>query len=99
MVHPFFDELRDPNARLPDSRHSSGSSKELPNLFDFSHHGKVFRLTLKYVALIIIPELSIAPHLNHQLVPPHVRPGLASKGLDIDNLHPLTKDQMIARLD
>lgn len=40
MVHPFFDELRDPNARLPDSRHSSGSSKELPNLFDFSHHGK-----------------------------------------------------------
>lgn len=39
MVHPFFDELRDPNTRLPDSRHSSGSSKDMPNLFDFSHHG------------------------------------------------------------
>lgn len=40
MCHPFFDELRDPNTRLPDSRHPSSSSKELPDLFDFSHHGK-----------------------------------------------------------
>lgn len=39
MVHPFFDELRDPNTRLPDSRHAGGPSKDLPNLFDFSHHG------------------------------------------------------------
>lgn len=39
MVHPFFDELRDPSTRLPDSRHSGGASKDLPNLFDFSHHG------------------------------------------------------------
>jgi glycogen synthase kinase 3 beta len=82
MVHPFFDELRDPNTRLPDSRHSNGSSRDLPNLFDFSHH-----------------ELSIAPQLNHQLVPPHIRPGLAAKGLDIENLTPLTRDQMQARLD
>ena len=43
MVHPFFDELRDPNTRLPDSRHSNGSSRELPNLFDFSHHGEYCR--------------------------------------------------------
>lgn len=40
MVHPFFDELRDPNTRLPDSRHPNGSSRELPVLFDFTHHGK-----------------------------------------------------------
>ena len=40
LVHPFFDELRDPNTRLPDSRHSNGGSRELPTLFDFSHHGK-----------------------------------------------------------
>ena len=40
MVHPFFDELRDPNTRLPDSRHANGGSKEMPNLFDFSHHGE-----------------------------------------------------------
>ncbi|KAF2172763.1 hypothetical protein M409DRAFT_16728 [Zasmidium cellare ATCC 36951] len=82
MVHPFFDELRDPNTRLPDSRHSNGSSRDLPNLFDFSHH-----------------ELSIAPNLNHQLVPAHIKPVLAAKGLDIENLTPLTKDQMMARLD
>ena len=44
-------------------------------------------------------ELSIAPHLNHQLVPAHLKSTLASKGLDIDNFQPLTKDQMIARLD
>ena len=40
MVHPFFDELRDPNTRLPDSRHTNTGSKELPTLFDFSHHGE-----------------------------------------------------------
>jgi serine/threonine protein kinase len=40
MVHPFFDELRDPNTRLPDSRHTNGALRDLPPLFDFSHHGK-----------------------------------------------------------
>ena len=44
-------------------------------------------------------ELSIAPQLNHQLVPAHMKPTLAAKGLDIDNIQPLSKDQMIARLD
>jgi glycogen synthase kinase 3 beta len=40
MVHPFFDELRDPNIKLPDSRHANGAPKDMPNLFEFSHHGK-----------------------------------------------------------
>ena len=40
MVHPFFDELRDPNTRLPDSRHPNGQVKDLPPLFDFTQHGK-----------------------------------------------------------
>lgn len=39
MVHPFFDELRDPNIKLPDSRHANGAPKEMPNLFEFTHHG------------------------------------------------------------
>jgi hypothetical protein len=33
MTHPFFDELRNPETRL-------ANGKELPNLFDFSVHGK-----------------------------------------------------------
>lgn len=33
MAHPFFDELRDPETRLP-------NGKPLPKLFDFSEHGK-----------------------------------------------------------
>ena len=47
------------------------------------------------------PELSIAPHLNQQLVPPHIKPGLKAHGLDIDssNFKTLTKDEMMARLD
>lgn len=44
-------------------------------------------------------ELSIAPHLNSKLVPPHARAALAARGLDIDNFTPLTKDEMMARLD
>ncbi|EXJ80365.1 CMGC/GSK protein kinase [Capronia coronata CBS 617.96] len=82
MCHPFFDELRDPNTRLPDSRHAGGAPRELPPLFDFSRH-----------------ELSIAPHLNSKLVPPHARPLLAAKGLDLDNFTPLSKEEMMARLD
>ena len=39
MVHPFFDEIRDPATRLPDSRHANGGTKELPELFNFSLHG------------------------------------------------------------
>ena len=39
MVHPFFDELRDPNTRLPDSRHPNGATRDLPELYNFTHHG------------------------------------------------------------
>lgn len=44
-------------------------------------------------------ELSIRPSLNQQLVPPHIKPILASKGLDIENLTPLTRQEMLAKLD
>lgn len=43
MVHPFFDELRDPNTRLPDSRHPNGAVRDLPALYNFNHHGKCIR--------------------------------------------------------
>jgi glycogen synthase kinase 3 beta len=41
MVHPFFDELRDPATKLPDSRHPNAPVKELPPLFNFSLHGQL----------------------------------------------------------
>src|SRR5690348_13949500 len=40
MCQPYFDELRDPSTRLPDSRHANGPSRELPPLFNFSRHGE-----------------------------------------------------------
>ena len=40
MVHPFFDEIRDPSCRFPDSRNNTGVMKDLPNLFDFTRHGR-----------------------------------------------------------
>src|SRR5262245_40380227 len=40
MVHPFFDELREAGTRLPDSRHPNGATRDLPDLFNFTHHGK-----------------------------------------------------------
>jgi glycogen synthase kinase 3 beta len=52
MVHPFFDELRDQNTRLPDSRHPSGQVKDLPPLFDFSRHGKLSRISFKLYLLM-----------------------------------------------
>lgn len=35
LTHPFFDELRDPNTRLPNGRF-------LPPLFNFKSHGRKF---------------------------------------------------------
>ena len=40
VVHPFFDELRDPATKLPDSRHPNAPVKELPPLFNFTLHGQ-----------------------------------------------------------
>lgn len=102
MCHPFFDELRDPNTRLPDSRHPNNPPRELPKLFDFSRHGTTFSVLSKScrnLRLIASLELSIAPALNNRLVPPHARPALEARGLDIDNFTPLTKEEMMAHLD
>lgn len=82
MCHPFFDELRDPNTKLPDSRNVNGPIRDLPPLFDFTIH-----------------ELSVAPELNERLVPLHARAALAARGIDLNNLTPLTKEQMMAKLD
>lgn len=82
MCHPFFDELRDPNTKLPDSRNVNGPIRDLPPLFDFTRH-----------------ELSIAPQLNDRLVPPHARAALAARGIDLNNFVPMTKEEMIAKLD
>jgi glycogen synthase kinase 3 beta len=101
IVHPFFDELRDPNTKLPDSRHQTGQLRDLPPLFDFSRHGKSERVMVYCgtVADSQSVELSIRPSLNHQLVPPHMKPILAQQGLDIDNFTPMAKQDMLARLD
>jgi glycogen synthase kinase 3 beta len=40
MVHPYFDELRDPHIRLPDSRHPTLPNRDMPVLFNFTLHGK-----------------------------------------------------------
>lgn len=43
--------------------------------------------------------MSIAPDLNDKLVPAHAKEELKAGGLDIDNFQPLTKEEMIAKLD
>ncbi|KAK6805130.1 hypothetical protein RDI58_002914 [Solanum bulbocastanum] len=42
LVHPFFDELRDPNTRLPNGRF-------LPPLFNFKAHGIVEECACRYI--------------------------------------------------
>jgi glycogen synthase kinase 3 beta len=100
MVHPFFDELRDPSTRLPDSRHPNGATRDMPELYNFTLHGTHIIPQCESNKLTC-PELSIAPHLNQQLVPQHIRAALTSRGLDFEspNFKPLTRDQMLARLD
>lgn len=58
MSHPFFDELRNPNTLLPDSR-KGGPSHPLPPLLNFSH-----------LELSIAPELNsvlVPPHARPAL--------------------------------
>jgi len=52
MVHPFFDELRDPNTRLPDSRHAGAPNKELPELFTFTRHGQYQEMFRKHLRML-----------------------------------------------
>ncbi|CAD5332770.1 unnamed protein product [Arabidopsis thaliana] len=71
LVHPFFDELRDPNARLPNGRF-------LPPLFNFKPH------ELKGVPLEMVAKL-VPEHARKQcpwldLVHPQVS-NFATKGL------------------
>lgn len=44
-------------------------------------------------------ELSIAPEKNIRLVPPHARKELLARGIDLEGFVPLSKDEMMARLD
>jgi serine/threonine protein kinase len=62
MVHPFFDELRDPATRLPDSRHQNGGPRDLPVLFDFSHHGKYSQSVLKKLRAKLTFDRIVNPH-------------------------------------
>nr|VDC92687.1 unnamed protein product [Brassica oleracea] len=48
LVHPFFDELRDPNARLPNGRF-------LPPLFNFKPHAELKGVPVEMVARLV-PE-------------------------------------------
>lgn len=98
MCHPFFDELRSPDCRFPDSRHAAGATKEMPRLFDFSRHGKPF-LILSFDYADTLPELSISPEQNARLVPAHARKELLSRGIDVDNFIPMSQDEMMAHLE
>jgi len=59
----------------------------------------VLKIPLRAKQADLATELSIAPHLNNKLVPSHARTLLASRGIDLDNFTPLSKDEMMARLD
>jgi serine/threonine protein kinase len=68
MVHPFFDELRQPSTRFPDSRHPNGPEKDLPTLFDFSRHG-----TFPFIRFIY-PKLTFLRTLNRPPTQPPLGP-------------------------
>lgn len=100
LADPFFDELRQPGVTLPPYRDSEGRRPLPKHLFDFTLHGMQIASLISDASLTSPAELSIAPHLNHKLLPTEdLQKASASRGLDINNLQPLTKDQMMARLD
>ncbi|TVU03783.1 hypothetical protein EJB05_50671, partial [Eragrostis curvula] len=70
-MHPFFDELRDPNTRLPNGR-------PLPPLFNFRSQvnsaASKFILSQTYQLFPILTELKgVPPEVVERLVPEHAR--------------------------
>lgn len=83
LAHPFFDELRDPTTKLPDSRNPDGPIRELPPLFDFSR-----------LELSIAPPLNnklVPPQTKQEL--------LENDGIDLDNFVPLRPDEIRANIN
>lgn len=82
MVHPFFDELRNPETKMANGR-------DLPELFNFTREGKKDKkkATSSYTRLLL--ELSVRPDLIHKLVPAYCKENLLQSGIDIDNFIPI----------
>jgi glycogen synthase kinase 3 beta len=89
LTHEFFDDLRDPATRLPDTRGLANGNLTLPPLFNFTKRGtSLFPST--------DTEMSIKPELNHKLVPPHAR---AQLGFDLDSFTPMRREELRVTLD
>lgn len=89
MAHNFFDELRSPDATMP-------NGKPLPPLFDFTLEGAL-RANERNPEPA---ECSMAGHeLLRRLVPAHAEADLTSRGIDIASFTPLTTEQMRVSLD
>jgi glycogen synthase kinase 3 beta len=60
MCHPFFDELRDPRTKLPDSRHPNGAIRDLPELFNFTRHGMYLTCPISLSSSATCDDLGIS---------------------------------------
>jgi hypothetical protein len=80
-AHPFFDELRDPNTRLP-------SGKPLPPLFNFSAQGTTaipsvwLWLWLWLSGSDFASEIQNAGRLCTKLIPPHAYSELSPSAIE-----------------
>jgi glycogen synthase kinase 3 beta len=91
MIHPFFDELRQEDARMPNGR-------DFPPLFNFTREGESARSKRGIIADVGV-ELSVRPDLIRQLVPPYCEPELASRSIVLDNFVPIPLEQLKISLD
>ncbi|XP_052724392.1 shaggy-related protein kinase theta isoform X1 [Vigna angularis] len=57
-AHPFFDDLRDPNACLPNGR-------PLPPLFNFTSHGNIVVNSLTYVVLLMCMAANVRKKMQN----------------------------------
>jgi len=75
MVQPFFDELREPGTRLPDSRHPNGATRDLPTLFNFTAHGRFLS------PLFLLSLTPCARTLNRAATQPATCPAARTSGV------------------
>ena len=96
MCHPFFDELRQEGAKMP-------NGKEFPPLFDFTREGACCRVISMFGTgadvVYVHAELSVRPDLMRQLVPTHTEAELASRQIHLDSFVPIPLEQLRISLD
>ena len=107
LSDPYFDELRDPEVRLPNYRklfsqqyhQNSGSFFNSSTRKHPRHDNEPDYYEMPELFDFDDRELSVNPNLNHLLIPAHAVDRLKLKNSNLDNFVPMTAEEMEVNIE